>query len=151
MQNATPSSSIAKEIEDLRPRYESALEALRHQQMVIDQLEDLLIHKTTPQPLSIDNAAQTEVGGDVPESLFVRTIKLRLELERARSQRAQAAKAQQFELAEMERDLTALRSDVVAALPVGVHVQPLLESTSGAAGGAAVGSVRMGANSQKKK
>ena len=126
-------SSAARELEMLRPQYEQTLEALRHQALVIDRLEELLLTKVTPTPLQGDAAAQTDPIGEAPESLFVTNVKLKLELMRLQSQREQCYVAQAYELACLERDLAALRADVVNVLPAGVHVQGAADGRTAAA------------------
>lgn len=121
-------ASAERELEDLRPAYEQTLDALRHQQLVIEQLQNILMYKLQAGPLCVDECVQTEPMEEVPESLFVGTLRLKLELDRVRMQRVHCSKAQEVELSVMEKDLLSLREQVALMLPPGVHTQPLLEA-----------------------
>lgn len=121
-QQPPPAASEAscREIEELRPRYESALEAVRHQQLVIAKLEHLLTHKMELKPLVVDTAVLTDPLLPASESLFMTTLRLRLDIDRIRQQRANEKAKQEDEVRSMERDLDELKAQVLASMPGGM-------------------------------
>lgn len=119
---------LAHELQELKEEYATCLEAIQHQQLVIQKLESLLWEKANTRRLSNDAATDPPEDGAFSsrECLFIQVLKVSLKLDRARSKREQCRVEYAKHTHRMQRDLEELKKIVRPSLPPGVQVDTIL-------------------------
>jgi hypothetical protein len=117
---------LRAEIDDLEEKYETVLEALQYQTMVMDRLNGLLRDKMIHNGLSRDAATQTDILADESVSTFLTAAELRVRIFRTFTRKSAFAAASTMELEMLNASVDALRAEAADLVPAGDIVQRIL-------------------------
>lgn len=119
--------SLQRELAQYREEYADALEAIHHQQLVIQRLEQLLWRKLPVLPLTSDAATQTDHEFfSSTQSVFFQIANMRMRIERTRERNRIAAIARDELLSKMEKENSDLRDMVADKVPPEYQVEQIL-------------------------
>lgn len=127
-------SSLRKRVSELRDEYGVALEAIHHQQLVIQRLESMLALKVPPQNLVTDVGTNTEqVAAGSSQSTFAVLLDLRLRLSRVREKRRVSSETFRKHITELDDGLKEIKAVIGDAVPSGEAADLLLDKSRVAA------------------
>ena len=121
---------LRNEIDRTREEYQETLEAIQHQQLVIQKLESLLWKKLPTQAMMTDSAAQTDTSAFASsQSVFYQLAKVKMQIHRAKTRNRVASVAREEYVKKMDHDIEELRDIVKDKLPPGYQVDAILEAS----------------------
>jgi hypothetical protein len=126
--------SLQRELAQYREEYADALEAIHHQQLVIQRLEQLLWRKLPVLPLTSDAATQTDHEFfSSTQSVFFQIANMRMRIERTRERNRVASLARDELLSRMEKENSDLRDMVADKVPPEYQVELILSGVQSSA------------------
>jgi hypothetical protein len=118
--------SLTQALADARERYATALDALHHQELVLQQLEELLADRAGPKLLLSDRMCQTDPDDGFSTSTFLRTAELRARILRTSSRRKVFSTTAAVEIDELALSVSALKLEAADVTPSDVVVHTIL-------------------------
>jgi hypothetical protein len=111
-----------------RIKYNTSVEALQSQQLVIDKLETMLRTKIEAKLLQTDSATEVDPSiFNLAQSIFMQIAQLKIRIERMRERRRIAQERYQYYYAQLNADINNIKNIVGCALPVKETVDALLQ------------------------
>ena len=120
-------ASLDESLRVAREQYAVTLDALHHQALVLQQLQQLLADAAPTEPLVSDHASQTQGEGQATAVSLLRTAELRSKLLRVTSRRQAFARAASREFDELSLSVDALRLEAADSAPADSVVHSILK------------------------